>query len=264
MKRRLPMDKDKLMALFHKELRYEAQTPGYIREETEHVVRHISKFGEAGFIIASRLSDDNVAEVIQQERNYFKNMNQQFEWKVYSYDEPKRLQQELEQQGFTDGEPEALMVMELTDTHALLTQSVHVQLKEITDEQGIQDIVALEETIWEESQVELGTRLWRDKEASPNTLHLYGIYEDHQLVSAAWLYFEPNSSFASLWGGSTLPSYRGKGYYTNLLAARAQKAYEQGYTYLTVDASPMSKPILEKSGFTCLAYSYGYQSPITK
>ncbi|MGE7023508.1 GNAT family N-acetyltransferase [Solibacillus cecembensis] len=255
------MDKNELISRFHKELRHEAQTQGYIREETEYVVRHISKYDENGFIISSNVNEGNARAIIRHELNYFSNRKQDFEWKVYSYDKPDNLKDILDQEGFKIGSPEALMVMELDDQHPLLTNSQLLGLKEITDEQGIQDIVVLEDTIWNESHAELGVKLWRDKQNNPDSLFLYGIYEDGQLVCAAWMYLEPNSSFASLWGGSTLPLFRGKGYYTKLLTARAQMAYEKGHPFLTVDASPMSRPILEKCGFCCLAYSYECQSP---
>ena len=258
------MNKDELISRFHKELRLEAQMPGFIREETEHVVRHISKYGEKGFIIASNVNEDNAKETIQNEINYFSNGNQEFEWKVYSYDKPENLKDLLAQEGFEIGDPEALMVMKLEGQHPLLNTSQLHDVKEITDEQGIQDIVALEDTIWNESHAELGERLWRDKQNHPDALFLYGIYKDGQLVSAAWMYLEKDSAFASLWGGSTLPLFRGKGYYTKLLAVRAQKAYEKGHPFLMVDASPMSRPILEKYGFSCLAYSYECQSPAIK
>lgn len=258
------MDKNELISLFHKELRQEAQVKGYIREETEHVVRHISQFGEKGFIISSNVNEGNVREIIKNELNYFSNFEQDFEWKVYSYDKPDSLKDILKQEGFTIDDPEALMVMKLDNQHPLLNNDQHFELKEITDEQGIQDIIVLEDAIWNVPHAELGERLWRDKQNDPDSLYLYGIYEDGQLVSAAWMYLEKNSSFASLWGGSTLPLSRGKGYYTALLAIRAKKAYENGHPFLTVDASPMSRPILEKCGFLCLAYSYGCQSPSTK
>ncbi len=258
------MDKNELISRFHKELRHEAQPQGYIREETEHVVRHISKFDENGYIISSNVNEDNVREIIRNEVSYFSNRKQDFEWKVYSYDKPDSLKDILAQEGFEIDNPEALMVMELDDSHPLLTNSQFLGVKEITDEQGIQDIVVLEDTIWNESHAELGERLWRDKQNNPDSLYLYGIYEENQLVSAAWMYLETNSSFASLWGGSTLPLFRGKGYYTKLLTVRAQKAYEKGHPFLTVDASPMSRPILEKCGFCCLAYSYACQSPTAK
>jgi len=44
--------------------------------------------------------------------------------------------------------------------------------------------------------------------------------------------------------------------YTALLAVRLQEAAARQVGYLTVDASPMSQPILEKFGFECSAYSY--------
>ena len=223
-------------------------------------MRHISEFGEKGYITSSNLNEGNAREIIKNELNYFSNRGQGFEWKVYSYDKPDSLKEILEQEGFTIDYPEALMVMKLADTHPLLANSELFDVKE-TDEQGIQDIVALEDTIWNESHAELGERLWRDKQSNPDSLFLYGIYEDSLLVSAAWMYLESNSYFASLWGGSTLPSFRARGYYTKLLSVRAQKAFEKGYPFLTVDASPMSKAILEKHGFICLAYSYGCQSP---
>ncbi|MBK3496332.1 GNAT family N-acetyltransferase [Viridibacillus sp. YIM B01967] len=258
------MDKNELISLFHKELRQEALTQGFIREESEHVVRHISQFGETGFILSSNVNERNVRGIIKKELNYFSNLGQVFEWKVYSYDKPDSLKDILEQEGFTIDEAEALMVMKLDDQHPLLNNDQHFDLKEITNEQGIQDIIDLEDAIWNVPHAELGERLWRDKQNNPESLYLYGIYEDGQLVSAAWMYIETNSSFASLWGGSTLPMYRGKRYYTTLLAARAKKAYEKGHPFLTVDASPMSRPILEKCGFLCLAYSYGCQSPSPK
>lgn len=41
-----------------------------------------------------------------------------------------------------------------------------------------------------------------------------------------------------------------------MLAIRAQEARRKGFRFLTVDASPMSRPILEKHGFRFIAYAY--------
>ncbi|HWL24233.1 MAG TPA: N-acetyltransferase, partial [Ureibacillus sp.] len=202
------MDKNELIALFHKELREEAKIQGFKRERTEHVVRHISQYGERGFIGSSNVHEDNATEIIRNELEYFKQLNQSFEWKVYSYDKPDNLKELLKQEGFTIGDPEALMVMEIDEQHPLLVNGHTANVKEITDEQGIKEIISLEDAIWNESLTELGERLWRDKQNNPDTLFLYGIYEDSKLVSAAWMYLEENSSFASLWGGSTLSQFR--------------------------------------------------------
>ena len=255
------MIKQDLLSLFDKELRRNLKTPGYRREETEHVIRHVSLHGERGFIIQSNVNEVNASLVIQDELNYFKQLGVGFEWKVYSYDKPNHLKELLKQHGFSIEPRESLMVMEINDMHPFLQRDDQFYVKEIVDEKGIREMISLIDIIWEESHEELGDRLWRDKQNDPDSLYLYGVYDNDQLVSASWIYFEKNSSFASLWGGSTLPDYRGKGFYTALLSIRAAKAIEKGYRFLTVDASSMSRPILEKHGFICLAYSYGCQSP---
>ena len=74
-----------------------------------------------------------------------------------------------------------------------------------------------------------------------------------QPASAAWTIFQSSAPGAGLYGGATLPQFRGRGHYTRLLAVRAQEALTRGVTMLSVDASPMSRPILEKHGFQYLA-----------
>ncbi|MDC3417135.1 GNAT family N-acetyltransferase [Aquibacillus salsiterrae] len=198
--------------------------------------------------------------MIKEQVDYYRQIGQRFEWKVYSYDQPSNLIELLEDEGFMNDGPEALMVMDTSKTN-LLKVEIPSEIKEITDRNGIEAIMKLEKTIWNDPLKGLGERLWRDKQRNEESLFLYGAYADSQLVSAAWMYLEGQSSFASLWGGSTLANHRGKGHYTGLLAIRARKAVEMGHPVLMVDASPMSKPILEKNGFECLAYSYGLQSP---
>lgn len=243
---------------FHEQLRVKAVTPGYIREETDDVVRHVSKLGDSGFIIASNLVGKDVRKIINEELHYFKALGHDFEWKVYSYDEPSDLMAQLSEQGFTIGDEEALLIMPLDGRFEHVDVSA---VTEITTESGIQDLVALEESIWQESQGQLGEHLWQTKQEHPDKLSIYGVYEDGLLVSTAWINFEDDSSFASLWGGSTLLDYRGKGYYSQLLAIRAQQAKALGYEFLTVDASPMSRPILEKQGFYYVASTYECRSP---
>jgi GNAT superfamily N-acetyltransferase len=66
------------------------------------------------------------------------------------------------------------------------------------------------------------------------------------------------TEFAGLFGGGTLPQWRGRGIYRALVAYRARLAAARGYRYLQVDASPASRPILERLGFACLALTTPY------
>jgi GNAT superfamily N-acetyltransferase len=79
-----------------------------------------------------------------------------------------------------------------------------------------------------------------------------------QPVCSARIEFLPGTSFASLWGGGTLPGWRGQGIYRALVAFRAQLAADRGYRYLYVDASPDSQPILARLGFSRLARTTPY------
>ena len=72
-------------------------------------------------------------------------------------------------------------------------------------------------------------------------------------VSSARVSFGAAADFAGLWGGGTLPQWRGRGIYRALVGYRARLAVARGYLYLQVDASPENRPILERLGFPCLA-----------
>ncbi len=72
-------------------------------------------------------------------------------------------------------------------------------------------------------------------------------------ISAGRVEFPEDSDFASLWGGGTLPDWRGRGVFRSLVAYRARLARERGYRYLQVDASADSSPILRRLGFAELA-----------
>ena len=69
-------------------------------------------------------------------------------------------------------------------------------------------------------------------------------------MCAGWVRFPSGTDFATLWGGATLPEWRGQGIYRALVAQRTRLAAERGRRYMEVDASDDSRPILERLGFT--------------
>lgn len=79
-----------------------------------------------------------------------------------------------------------------------------------------------------------------------------------QLVAAAWLVIRAGTDFAGLWGGSTLPGWRGRGVYRALVDHRAQLAAARGVLFLQVDASAASRPILQRLGFTAVTTTTPY------
>jgi GNAT superfamily N-acetyltransferase len=77
-------------------------------------------------------------------------------------------------------------------------------------------------------------------------------------VCAGWVRFPAGTEFATLWGGATLPAWRGKGIYRALVAHRAGLAAQRGRRYVEVDASDESRPILERLGFVAVTTTTPY------
>jgi hypothetical protein len=81
------------------------------------------------------------------------------------------------------------------------------------------------------------------------------------VVSAGWVRYVGGTEFATLWGGSTLAGWRGRGCYTALVRFRARLAIERGYRFLQVDASDDSRPILVRAGFVEVTTTTPYVHP---
>ncbi len=93
---------------------------------------------------------------------------------------------------------------------------------------------------------------------APETIDIVIAMAGDEPVSAARTEFLPGTQFAGLWGGGTLPQWRKRGIYRALVRTRADLAAERGYSYLEVDASEDSRPILERIGFERLAITTPY------
>lgn len=251
------LDRQQLIALYDQDQRREVRYPDSRRQASPHIVRHVSmaKGGE-GAVIYSQLDDTNAEAAIDEQVAYFERIGQDFEWKLYDYDMPADLMARLVAKGFEIEPAEAIMVLELAVRPELLAQPVHHIVKQVQDVAGVRDVVAVKEAVWAEEKGWLGQYLETALSTEPEHMAIYAAYVEGKPVSAGWIYFPEGSQFASLWGGSTLEEYRNRGLYTALLSVRVQEALRRGVDYLTVDASPMSQPILERFGFVKIADSF--------
>ena len=73
-----------------------------------------------------------------------------------------------------------------------------------------------------------------------------------RVVCGGRLTVVPGTEFAGIWGGSTLPEFRGRGIYRALVAARARAALARGVRLIHSDCTDMSRPILERSGLVAV------------
>lgn len=81
-------------------------------------------------------------------------------------------------------------------------------------------------------------------------VHRYVVYDGDRPVSSGGMNLFPGLDFGFLWAGGTVPDARGKGAYSELVAARIRDARALGFTRVGLYAKlQTSAPIVAKQGF---------------
>jgi GNAT superfamily N-acetyltransferase len=248
------MDKRALLSLYVQDRR-SIVLPGMGREETPQVVRHLSPNGDV-LILWSALSADNADDIIRGQIADCEKKGSALCWVVYANDSPSNLKERLLAHGFDADEPETTMALDIDAASASLLGPIEHDVRRITGFTGAYDAVAIRQQIWPGGDAAAKARgLLERLREQPETLALFVAYVDGVPAGTAQISFYRSGRFASLVRAATLPEYRGRGLYTALVTARVQEARRRGIHYLDTDASPMSRPILEKLGFRCLTES---------
>ncbi len=245
-----------IRAIYDQDERINAEEPHLRREVTPFTIRQINADYPNDFVIYSWLDGADIESVIRAEIDYFQSIGHDFEWKVYDYDQPPDLKDRLAGLGFVIEEEEAILVLDVEQAPEKLLKPVTHDVRRITTPEGIEDVIRVEVQVWQEDFDWLRHRLNKLLKENPDQISIYVAYVNNVPTSVGWTRFPANSHFASLWGGSTLQAQRGRGLFTAMVATRLQEARQRGYRFLTVDASPMSRPILEKLGFQLIALSW--------
>lgn len=227
------------------------------REDVGPVVRHIHRAEPSSMVLWSRLDAANADAVIADQVAFYNGIGHKFEWKLYDYDTPADLRDRLVAHGFAPEDPEALLALDLQTAPAELLAPPKHAVQRITDPELVPEVLSVQDEVWGWDP-ELARMLAGVMRLIPDDLSVYAVYDGDLPVSSAWIDFTEASPFCGMWGGATLPAYRGRGIYTALVAVRAQEAIARGKRYLTIDASPMSRPICERQGFQFLTYTQPY------
>ena len=178
---------------------------------------------------------------------FFTERGERFEWKLYSYDEPTDLPARLATHGFSADEPETLVLGETSALRHDVVVPTGVRLRQVDSDEDLARIDTLMAAIWPGHGAGM---LRRDLRADPESLDVLVAEEspDGPVLCAGWVRYPRSHGFAGLWGGSTLPEWRGRGLYRATVAHRAVLAEERGYRFVRVDCSDDSRPILESLG----------------
>lgn len=227
--------------------------PAYLWEWDDNVFRLVGPGAELeSAVLFARCDAANVDATIARQVDYFGAQGKSFEWKRHDYDAPPDLADRLRDAGFTPQDEETLMVFDLARTFAADCDG---SLEEIEDPDRFVEFVPLHEAVY--GDADLGERLAHtfasEKRANPAGLRMFFVRAEGVLVSAGWMRLPRGCAFASLWGGKTHPDWRKRGCYSALVAARLDAARDAGFQYVTVDAGPESRSLLERRGFEKLA-----------
>ncbi|MEV6107226.1 GNAT family N-acetyltransferase [Streptomyces sp. NPDC051940] len=249
-----------VLSLYDEQMRRDVPPdgPGVRVERTAAVVRQTGAADDWNGVLWSRLTADTADAEIAAQIAHYGGLGLGFEWKHYSHDEPADLAGRLLAAGFTAEEPEALMVASTAGLSADAPAPSGVELRPVTDAAGVELVVAVHEEAFGAPGDRLRHQLLAQLAHSPDTVAAVVAVADGRPVSSARLELVPGRDFAGLWGGGTVPAWRGRGVYRALVAYRARIATARGYGYLQVDASDMSRPILERLGFERLAVTTPY------
>lgn len=185
----------------------------------------------------------------------FQALGVSFEWKVFDHDQPPGLADHLQAHGFRAGEWEATMVVETTKLAVSPATPAGISIRRVADPDEARLIDEVHDAAWGEQHPRRSIELAKELREAPADLSVYVAEAAGRPVSCAWVRFTPACKFAGLFGGSTVPAFRRRGIYRTLVALRAAEALARGYGHFYVDASPASRPILERAGFVCVSGS---------
>ncbi|MEU6868169.1 GNAT family N-acetyltransferase [Streptomyces sp. NPDC046876] len=252
----------RIRAEYDREVRRDARpdAAGALVERAGAVVRQTDPGPGWNGVLWSDLDGATADAEIASQVAYFEGRGAaDFEWKLYGHDRPADLGARLRAAGFVPEPPETVMVGRVEELAALPVEPPEgITLRTVTDEAGVDLMMEVHAGAFGTHRPRIRHLMLTLLREEPETLAAVVAMAGDTPVSAARMEMRPGCSFAGLWGGGTLPQWRGRGIYRLLVAHRARIAAERGIRYLNVDASEDSRPILERLGFAVLGTTVPY------
>jgi GNAT superfamily N-acetyltransferase len=249
------MDTEEVRAAFDAQVRQHPVPtgPDDVVERDGRVVRVFSPHDGWSGVSWSDLDTATADAVIAAQVDRFARPAQPWEWKHYSYDRPADLPGRLAAAGLVAGPAEAMMVAEIADLALDVPPPVGVHLAPVVDDHGVDAVVRVHDDVFGGDHSGIGSMLRSALSHEPASVVAVIAWSDGAPVAAGRVELPPGTEFAGIWGGGTLPAWRGRGIFRSMVTYRAALAAARGFRYLQVDASADSRPILRRLGFVELA-----------
>ncbi len=259
---------DELLTAYDDQLRTDAEVAGATEvERAGPVLRAIFEHG--GFVSYRDLGGlDGAAldEIIEQTIAHFRDHTHvsSFEWKSRGHDLPTDLGDRLVAHGLVPEPVETVMIGEASllavDVPLADTADGPVVVRRIELGAGAVDdltrLGAAQESVFGGGRGPSTASALAELESGTSEFWVAEVGD--RVVCGGRLTPVTGTEFAGIWGGATLPEFRGRGIYRALVAARARSAVERGVRLIHSDCTDMSRPILERSGLRAVTTTTPY------
>lgn len=259
------LDATELLDVYDSQLRSEAEVYAAASVERHGPLWWARYDDGAGFVTYRSLDGwpDRLESLVAATRAHFAAQPEvtEVEWKARGHDLAPGLPDVLREHGFQPGEEESVMLGEALALAVDVALPPGVVVRRITAEPDVRRMSAMQGAVFADDRTEEShvADLLRRVASNVNGMELWVAEADGEVVSAGRLEPVPGTPIAGIWGGSTLPGWRGRGIYRALTAERARSALRRGLRYLHSDSTEYSRPILERSGFVRVTTTTPYE-----
>jgi ribosomal protein S18 acetylase RimI-like enzyme len=254
----------RLLEAYDDQLRTDAETPSAVEVARLGPLWLVTFPGGRGFVTYHDLGGADAATITAWVGEAIAFFAQRLdisrvEWKTRGHDRAPGLHDALLSHGFRADEPESIMIGEARVLDVDVPLPAEVSLRRVTEETDVRAVSAMQDRVFGDPvSPGMADALLR-RLALRDGMELWVAEAAGEIVSAGRLEPVRGTDFAGIWGGATLPGWRGRGIYRALTAARARSALAMGKTLIHSDSTEYSRPILERSGLVKVSTTTPYQ-----
>lgn len=212
------------------------------------VIRSSMKDDTFNYVIGARFNEKNVSERVTHILKLFQSKKLPFSWWVSERDTPDTLEKELMAQGLSYKEDDIGMYL-LLDQAKLSRRIPELSIQRVFEQKALQDFAAVMisigpfEDIYEEFFSKIPPVLYA--EGAPYEMHV-GYVDKIPLVTGILVL---HANVGGIYYVMTHPSFRKRGYGTEMMLFLLNRAKSCGYHLSTLQASSSGKSLYQKLGF---------------
>lgn len=248
---------------YDRQLRTDAEVTDAVSVTRHGPLRLATFSGGRGFVTYADLGGadaDGIAELVETAVQHFRGRTDvdEVEWKSRGHDHAPGLHDSLIAHGFAPDEPESIMIGEAELLARAVEVPAGVDVRRARTEADVLAAGEIQGLVFDDAGWRARAEALIERLRTDEAVELWIAVADGAVVSAGRLEPVAGTAFAGLWGGSTVPEWRGRGVYRALTAERARSAMARGIRYLQSDSTEFSRPILERSGLVKVSTTTPY------